>query len=451
MGVLSLQGTIMNDQLAVLYPQHLQTLRQRTDAALEAGGCDSLVVAAGQPRLKFLDDMHYPFAVHPHFKHWLPLTTAPGSWLVYTPGETPRLIFLQPRDYWHVVPEAPSGYWVDQFDLVVIREPEDARAHLPKHLQKCAILGEDHDAVGDAEPNNPQAVLDYLHYHRAYKTPYELELMRGANAIGAQAHRAAATAFQVGESELGIHMAYLQAANQIDAELPYSSIVGVNRHGAILHYMNFDRTPPAQSLSLLIDAGAGCHGYASDITRTHATADAAEFQPLIEAVDQMQQALCDKVRDGQDYGQLHVEAHHMLASVLKEHEFIRMSTESAVESGVTRAFFPHGLGHSIGLQVHDVGGFMKNAQGDTLAQPEGHPFLRQTRMLEPTMVCTIEPGLYFIDMLLEDLRNEGKGKDVNWDKVNQFRQYGGIRIEDDVVCTEDAPENLTRDAFATLG
>ena len=300
------------------------------------------------------------------------------------------------------------------------------------------------------EANNPPAVLDYLHWYRSYKTPYELELMREASRVGTRAHRAAEQAFRAGESEFGIHMAYLAAASQSDAELPYASIVGLNEHGAVLHYTNFDRKAPAQSRSFLIDAGASAAGYASDITRTYAAADAAEFQTLIDSVDQAQQGFSAKVRAGQSYPELHIHAHHVLAEVLREHGFIRMSAESAVASGVTGTFMPHGLGHPIGLQVHDVAGFQQSERGGTISRPDGHPYLRITRALEPGMVVTIEPGLYFIDMLLEELRGKPVASDINWNKVDAFRKFGGIRIEDDVVCTNDAPENLTRDAFALL-
>jgi Xaa-Pro dipeptidase len=438
----------MTDALARLYPAHLETVRQRSDAALAAAGLDALVVPAGRPITKFLDDQDYPFLTSPHFKHWLPLLEAPGSWLVYTPGHKPRLVFLQPRDYWHVVPQAPHGYWVDHFDIVVIRNPTDARQHLPSDPARCAVIGQPGDGIGGLAPDNPQKVLDYLHYHRAFKTPYELELMREANRIGARAHRVAEAAFRSGESEFGIHMAYLSAARQIDAELPYASIVGLNEHGAVLHYTNFDREPPARSLSLLIDAGASSAGYASDITRTHAAPEAAEFQALIDSVDAAQQGFCARVRSGQDYGDLHVHAHHVLAGVLQEHGFLRMSPEQAVASGVSSVFFPHGLGHGIGLQVHEVSGFQKNTAGDSIAKPHGHPYLRLTRTLEPGMVVTIEPGLYFIDMLLEELKAKPEAKHVDWGKVDAFRRYGGIRIEDDVACTDADPENLTRDAFA---
>lgn len=435
--------------LAPLYARHLATLRERADQALARGGFDHLLVAAGQPGTKFLDDNHYPYAVNPPFKHWVPLTDAPGSWIAYTPGTKPKLVFLQPRDYWHVVPEAPAGYWVEHFDIVTVRTAEEAIAQLPK--QNAAVIAEACPPIEGVKANNPKAVLDYLHYYRAYKSSYELALMREASRIGARAHRAAERAFRAGESELGIHQAYLAAAGQTDAELPYSSIVGLNEHGAVLHYMALGRTRPAESRSLLIDAGASARGYASDITRTHAAAGHEDFQALIDAMDAVQQAQVASVRAGVDYAQLHVRAHHELAGVLKEHGLVHMSTEAAVESGVTRAFFPHGLGHSIGLQVHDVAGFARNDRGDTIPRPDGHPFLRMTRPLEPGMVVTIEPGLYFIDMLLEEVRQGPAGKDIDWAKVEALKPYGGIRIEDDVVCTDGAPENLTRDAFAALG
>ncbi len=436
----------MDTAPAALYPAHLATLRTRADRALALGGFDHLLIAASTPLRKFLDDQDYPFVANPHFRHWLPLTDAPGSWIAYTPGAKPKLVFVQPRDYWHVVPEAPHGYWVEHFDIVTVRSAAEAVAQLPKG--HSAVLAPACPAIDGVTVNNPQAVLDYLHWHRSYKTPYELALMREANRIGARAHCAAEAAFRAGESEFGIHLAYLAAARQIDAELPYASIVGLNEHGAVLHYMHFDRTPPAAHRSFLIDAGASCAGYASDITRTHAGTGAGEFQALIDSMDAVQQGFAAKVRAGQSYPELHIHAHHVIAGVLREHGFIRLSAEGAVESGVTSAFFPHGLGHPIGLQVHDVAGFQQSERGGSIPRPAGHPYLRMTRVLEPGMVVTIEPGLYFIDMLLAELRDKPVAADIDWAKVDAFRRYGGIRIEDDVVCTEGAPENLTRDAFA---
>jgi Xaa-Pro dipeptidase len=440
----------LHPDLHPLYAAHLDTLKSRADKALLREGFDHLVIAAGQPFDQFLDDRPYPFAVNPHFKHWLPLTKAPGSWVVYTPGKKPKLVFLQPRDYWHVVPDAPAGYWVEHFEIVTIRDAKDARAHLPNDAARCATIGEAGAALDGFAPNNPQGVLDFLHWHRSYKTPYELAMMRVASRIGARSHVAAEQAFRSGWSELDIHVAYMAAARQTDNELPYGNIIALNEHGAVLHYMDLSHAPPAHAHSFLIDAGASFHGYASDITRTWAADPGGEFQALVDAVDAAQRGLVARVRAGQSYPELHIHAHHVLAGILREHGFIRMEPEAAVESGVSSTFFPHGLGHPIGLQVHDVAGFQASDSGGTIARPPRHPYLRMTRALEPGMVVTIEPGLYFIDMLLEELRAKPAARDVDWARVDAFRKYGGIRIEDDVACTEGEPENLTRDAFAAV-
>jgi len=434
--------------LAALYADHLATLKQRADEALQRGGFDALVIPSGRLHYQVFDDRDYPFAVNPQFKAWVPLTRLTDSWLVYVPGERPKVIYHQPFDYWHVVPSAPSGEWTRHMDAVIVRTPDEALQHLPKDAAKCAILGEPQSALGRFAPNNPPAVVQYLEYQRAFKTAYEVEMMRAASRIGVRAHRAAERAFRAGASEFGIHLAYCQAAGQDANDLPYSNIVALNEHGAVLHYTDRDRLPPRPVRSFLIDAGASHHGYACDITRTYSQDTRDEFQALIDAVDRAQLGMCDQVRAGTDYRKLHVDAHFALAGILREFGLITVSPDVAVETGVSSAFFPHGIGHGIGLQVHDVAGFAESDRGGTLPKPDGHPYLRLTRTLAPGMVVTIEPGLYFIDMLLEQLKDRGFGPSVNWSRVDEFRPFGGIRIEDDVVCTDDAPLNLTREAFA---
>lgn len=431
-----------------LYRTHLATLEQRADEALARGGFDHLVVPSGTLHYQVFDDRDYPYAVNPQFKAWLPLTRVPNSWLVYTPGQRPKVIFYQPFDYWHVVPDAPSGWWVEHFDIHVIRKPEEALALLPKPAARCAILGEPQSALGDYKPNNPDAVIHYLEYHRSYKTPYEIELMREAQRLGVRGHRAAEAAFREGRSEFGIHMAYCSAVGQDLGELPYNNIVALNEHNAVLHYTELGRTPPAQSRSFLIDAGASFHGYASDITRTHAMDTEGEFQAMIDAVDAAQVGMANGVRAGVDYKQLHIDAHLTLMGILKDFGVITVSPEAALATGVSAAFFPHGLGHPIGLQVHDVAGFAESDRGGTIPRPPGHPYLRMTRVLEPGMVVTIEPGIYFIDMLLDEVKKAGNASSVDWSRVDAFRPYGGIRIEDEVLCTQGDAENLTRPAFA---
>ncbi len=433
---------------SALYAAHLRTLAQRADTALARGGFDHLLVPSGSLHYQLFDDRDYPYAVNPQFKAWLPLTRVPNSWLVYTPGRRPQLVFHQPRDYWHVVPAAPNGWWVEHCDIHVIRTPEDALALLPGPAARCAILGETQSALGDYVPNNPEPVVQYLEYHRAYKTAYELALMRQAQHLAVRGHRAAEAAFRDGRSEFEIHMAYCSAVGQDANDLPYGNIIALNEHGAVLHYTELERQAPAQRRSFLIDAGASAHGYASDITRSYAADTGSEFQALIDAVDAAQLRMGQGVRAGVDYKQLHLDAHLALMGVLKDFGVITVSPEAALATGVSAAFFPHGLGHPIGLQVHDVAGFTASDRGGRIERPAGHPYLRMTRVLEPGMVVTIEPGVYFIDMLLDEVKKNGHAASVDWKRVEQFKPYGGIRIEDEVACTEGEPENLTRPAFA---
>ena len=106
----------------------------------------------------------------------------------------------------------------------------------------------------------------------------------------------------------------------------------------------------------------------------------------------MQQALCAQVHAGVDWREIHLHAHALTAQVLREADLILCSVEEALDKRVTSVFLPHGIGHLLGLEVHDVGGFMGSAQGADIARPDGHPYLRLTRVLESGFVVTMEPG-----------------------------------------------------------
>jgi Xaa-Pro dipeptidase len=436
-----------------LYTDHLATLQQQAEAALERTGFDALLIASGIEKYAFLDDRPYLFQPNPHFKHWLPLTQHPHSWLAVRPGRRPLVVYCQPDDYWHVPPEAPSGEWVDAVELVIIREPGEAAQVLAGLVTpRTAIVGEADAALPGITPNNPEALLNLLHWARGVKTPYELEQMRAAQRRAVPGHHAARAAFLRGDSEAAIHRAYLVATHHTDRDLPYANIVGLNEHAAVLHYQYQDASPPAESRSFLIDAGAQVNGYASDITRTWVAPGHDEFAALVAAMEVEQLALVDEVREGVDYRDIHLSTHRRVARVLREAGVVNMSDEAMVAEGVTKPFFPHGIGHLLGLQVHDVGGFMASETGGVADKPEGHRYLRLTRPLQAGMVVTIEPGLYFIPTLLRELRASPQGCQVDWAAVERLSRYGGIRIEDDVACRTagEAPENLTRDAFAQV-
>lgn len=438
----------MSDALARLYPSHLETVKKRFDMALAASGFDTVAIFAGALHTLFLDDMDYPFRVNPHFKNWLPLSQAHDSFVAHVPGHKPVLVYYQPEDYWYLPPEPPSGYWSEHFDIRIIKRPEDAPGALPI-ARRCVFLGEWQERFknwGFADVN-PEALLNPLNYTRAVKTEYELECMRRASTLSVQGHRAAEQAFRAGASEFEIHTVFCAASGQTDNQLPYSAIIALNEHASTLHYQYWNRDKPARRHAFLIDAAAQVNGYASDVTRTY-SAEADEFQALIDALDKEQQSLARKVKPELDFKALHMDAHYAIARLLHIFDFVKLTPEDIVTKHISSVFLPHGLGHLLGLQTHDVGGFMANPRGATIPKPEGHPYLRITRVLKENFVVTIEPGLYFIPSLLEKLRQGEHSRQVNWPKVDAFRKYGGIRIEDNVVVkSSGGPENLTRDAF----
>ena len=442
----------MSALLAALYDDHIRVQRERTDAALEACGFDSLAIFAGRPSLQFLDDQPYPFKANPHFKLWTPLADCADCWILYKPHAPLQLLFLQPVDYWYKPPALPAEYWSKHFGIAVLRRADDAKQHL-KGLGRCAFIGEWQVEFGDwefAPQINPPPLLHHLHFERARKTSYEVECMRRASRRGARGHLAAERAFRSGASEYEIHMQYVSATGQTENELPYPNIIALNENAAVLHYQHQNRERPVSFRSFLIDAGAEFGGYACDITRTYSR-ETDEFAEMIAKMHALQENLCSQVRSGTDYADIHVDAHARIAEVLREHRVIRTDASTAVESGLSSVFFPHGVGHLLGLQVHDVAGFAIDRAGTQKPKPERHPYLRLTRTLEAGFAVTIEPGLYFIDALLSEARNSTHAKAIDWQRVEELRPFGGIRIEDNVVCTDDAPENLTRPAFAAAG
>lgn len=450
------------DALAALYASHLAILQQRLAPALAASGFDALIVAAGVEKFAFLDDRPYAFQVNPHFAHWLPLTgtqAAPGSWLLLQAGQAPRLLFLQAEDYWHAPPAPPSGYWVAPWQIETFRDATSLAARLRELAPTRTAQIAEADAALDLGTLNPECLLAHLHYERGMKTEYELALMRNASQRAVLGHLAARSAFEAGGAEADIHAAYLAASDQAERELPYGNIVGLGAHGAVLHWQHQDKIVPKQPTTLLIDAGAACKGYAADITRTwlhpQAAAGAARdaFAALLAGMESLELALVDEVRAGTDYPDIHLSAHRRIAELLLDQRLIHgLSAEAAVAQGLSATFFPHGVGHLLGAQVHDVAGLQIDRAGTRRERPAGHPYLRLTRRLEPGMVVTIEPGLYFIPMLLRERRASALAAHVNWAEVEALLPFGGIRIEDDVACRDQGPpENLTRDAFAQLG
>jgi len=432
--------------LGTLYPAHITELQQRVNTVLSRENIDGIVIHSGQEIKVFLDDYSYPFKVNPHFKHWLPLVDVPNCWLIINGRDKPILIYYQPVDFWHKVVELEDNFWNDFFDIKVLSNAADVEKLLPYDKKGYGYIGS-HIEVAKAlgfEIINPEGTLNYLHYHRAYKTPYEQECLRRSNILAVKGHKAAKQAFLEGLSEFDIQQRYLKAVHHTDNETPYGNIVALNKNTSILHYTALERDVPQAHRSFLIDAGANFHGYASDITRTYSF-KRDRFAELIARMNMLMLNAVDGLKPGLSYVDLHISTYRDIGNVLAEIGVINVSGSVAAESGIISTFFPHGLGHHLGLQTHDMGGFMADERGTHVNTPKEHSFLRTSRMVEANQVFTIEPGLYFIDSLLAELRKSKHSAMVNWGIVEEYRPFGGIRIEDNIIVHQSHNENMTRD------
>lgn len=422
-----------------LYQDHLTLLISRYEKAIAHFDLDAIVLASGYKSYYFQDDHTHPFHAYSGAQQWLPFSLGAETYILLKSGKKPTLIWPIRDDFWHTPNWLPEGEWQQYWTIIPTKKNDKWCTNLPKNT---AWLGP--KPLSFVTP--VKGLKAYIDFEKAIKTPFEIQAMRTANEQGVKGHLAAKDAFLAGMSELDIHLAFLQASQQTAIQEPYPGIVGLNEHAAVLHYEHKSIKKNATSRTLLIDAGANEHGYASDITRTFVRYN-DDFSALLNDMNKMEQTLYQSAVSGVAFRDLHQDTLTGIASLLHEHKICSLSIEEQLAKNIPQVFFPHGLGHLLGLQVHDVGGYQIDQAG-TLSLPDSQaPFLRLTRTLEKDMVITIEPGLYFIPILIEKMKAETPYHGCDLSKIEYFMPYGGIRIEDNVVIKDNQPENLTRMAF----
>ncbi|MBN7768594.1 Xaa-Pro dipeptidase [Marinobacter daepoensis] len=423
-------------ELLTLQSAHIQELQRRYERALADHGYDSVLIASGAAPYRYRDDQTYVFQGFGPFLHWTGLAGQEHSWLLIRPGHKPVLWLFQPVDFWHASPDLPAEPWQEAME---VRSRQQAGAPELANTGRLAVLGDPQVLEGVPGDHNPSALVAATEETRVHKTCYEIECLAHANRVALKGHKAAREAFLAGGSEFGISLAYQQATGQREALAPYHSIIGLNEHAGTLHYQYYEGQVPRQHRSLLIDAGVRYRGYCSDITRTVAAPGEPRFAALVHGLEQLQLRLCEMVVPGMDYVEIHRKTHQGIAALLSASGLVTgLSDDAMVAQGITRAFFPHGIGHFLGIQVHDVA-------GKPTPPPEDAPFLRLTRTLEDGMVVTIEPGLYFIPSLLGPMLAGPQRRYLAEDLINDLKGCGGIRIEDNVAVTASGARNLTRE------
>jgi Xaa-Pro aminopeptidase len=401
-------------------------LERRRTAAASAWNLDGVVLVAAGDEIPVpgRGDRTYPFRAH-------------SEYLYLADRERPRgVLAYAPADDWveFVTPVTADELLWTGLDGDREGVPEGTR---PLDELEQWVGGRPVRRLGAAADADVE-LRDALIHVRRPKDDVELERMETA----AEATRAgfeelvAQIAPGRTERELQVTLEASFLRNGGDF-LAFETIVAAGDHAAVLHF-----SPTARELRdgdlLLVDAGAEHRGYASDVTRTYAVGGTftAEQALVYDAVRRAGETAVAACRPGTYWHDVHRAAALVVAEGLVELGVLRGSPDTLVESGAATLFFPHGVGHLVGLGVRDTG----PATDETREPADGLPRLRVDIPLEPRQAWTVEPGIYVVPTLLA--RERGRNG-VDWARVDELHGFGGVRLEQNVLITDGGCEVLT--------
>ncbi|EAT90479.2 hypothetical protein SNOG_02267 [Parastagonospora nodorum SN15] len=278
---------------------------------------------------------------------------------------------------------------------------------------------------------------------RMIKDEHEIKLIRKANDISSKAHREVLSNILKFTNEAQVEGLFLDVCVSHQAkQQAYDPIAASGPNAGTLHYDANDEDFGKRQL-MCLDAGCEYELYASDITRTFPLSSkwpSKEAANIYRLVERMQELCIKRLAPGVRYLDLHILAHQIAIDGLLALGILHNGTKEEIyKAGTSRAFFPHGLGHHIGLEVHDVG------QAELMSVRRGKQVLEQSSHLEEGMIVTVEPGIYFSVYALQHfyLPSPVHSKYINLEVLNRYLPVGGVRIEDDILITAKSYENLT--------
>jgi len=426
-----------------LFKEHLDSRLLKIYTLLESENLDRLYIESGKSEPYFFDDQSPPFRENPHFLYFC-LAQGENHILEIALNQKPILHLYNPKDFWHQQEDWQDLDWSVLYEIQSYDNPnlfwKNAKTQHSQILSPHPQL-----ALSAGAQNLSSRIMNQLNWMRLSKSPYEVDCIQKANYWASLGHLAAQNCFFEGASEFDIMLAYLGASRQRESQLPYNSIIALDQHAAILHYQNLTQERNGQSF--LIDSGFRFRGYCSDISRTYFQESAHPiYKDICNSVTALEQTLWRSLRVGSAYSDIQEHAFQGITKILVDSEVLKCSFSEALEARIAKYFYPHGVGHGLGLQVHDIGGKQLSPDGDLAQNDELHPFLRTLRRVQENDVLTIEPGLYFIPLLLEELHDSPHCRNlINWPLVNELKSFGGVRIEDDILVTKEGPVNITRE------
>ncbi|MEM8757824.1 MAG: M24 family metallopeptidase [Planctomycetota bacterium] len=430
---------MLDDQtLAARRARAAEALRVREDLVLIGAGIP-IPVPGGMDRL-------HPFRPHPHYI-WLAGHGHAGGAIAYDPADNTWTDFVPPTTsagrIWEGAADAPGEPLEGLRPWLAERAGRDA--------QTVAVLGCPIEGI-DGDPDRAAELEQRLLDARRAKDEPELDAIRracAATALGFEAARDAIALPHATERLIEIELA-AACFRAGGTAMGYDTIVGVGGNAAVLHFSPGDR-PVAPGDFVLIDAGCEVPidphdptgaAYTADVSRTFVKGEpTTRHRELHSIVLEAERFGVSRCVPGQEWRELHLQVAVKLAEGLVELGILTGRPAGLVERDAHALFFPHGLGHLVGLGVRDASGYLP---GRERSERFGLAALRMDLPLEAGFVTTVEPGLYFIPPLLRDPEIRGRYADaVNWDVVEPWIGIGGVRLEDDVLVTDDGPVNLT--------
>ncbi|EGV60460.1 Xaa-Pro dipeptidase [Yamadazyma tenuis] len=394
-------------------------------------------------------DQAKPFRQNRYF-FYLSGCDIPGAHVIYNCGSDSLTLYLPEIDYddvmWSGMPLSIDEAYA-KFDVDTVKyasELEKDVAALSSNQIFTTDINDSNKAFSHALTAGDPDLFYALDESRLIKDEYEIELMKHASKMTDNCHFAVMSALPIENNEGHIHAEFMyHALRQGSKYQSYDPICCSGPNCSTLHYVKND-DEMAQKRSVLIDAGCEWSLYASDVTRCFPINGewTKEHLEIYNIVLKMQKATMDMIKPGASWDECHLTAHKVMIS-----EFLKLgifkseyTAEDIYDSKVSVRFFPHGLGHLLGMDTHDVGGYANYQDENVLLQ-----YLRLRRPLQKGMVITDEPGVYFSPFLLKDvLETPEKMKFIDKEVLDKYWYIGGVRIEDDLLITDDGFENFTK-------
>jgi len=413
-------------------------LDARRRRAAEALGLrdEILLIAAGEPvGIPGGMDQTYPFVSHAEY-FWLTDREEPGAVLAYDPKDgwvdfVPEV--TERERIWEGRDDNEPGT-VPTRDLPGWLAARRGRAIVPLGCELPGVRG---DAIRTAEARER-----FTHARRP-KDEAEIARMREAIRATEAGYARLHEVIQPGATEREIQIELESAFFRAGADRAcYGSIVGAGTNAAVFHFTPGARAARAGEL-VLVDAGAEVRRYGCDVTRTYSASGAFSTiqRELFDVVRRAEERAIAACAPGVETVDVHLGSCRDLVEGLVALDLLRGSVDSIIEREAHLIFYPHGIGHMVGLGVRDASGPLPGRPKRTEPARKNQ---RTDFPLQPGYTMTIEPGIYFIPAILNDPDRRKRYPDcVNWDKATSLVPLGGIRIEDNVLVTSDGRENLT--------